>query len=82
MRLANIDAMIEAQRDYERKRCIVHYAEDLGSEPLYHAVTTDLLNAIATATKSTITRRESSGTAYFEAEYNGCVFYAAVEGGA
>ncbi|WP_303202512.1 hypothetical protein [Raoultibacter timonensis] len=78
MKLADLDAMIDAQFEYERKRLAVFGEEPSDPAAVYQSVDRSRLREISNATKIMARRHGEGKYAMAEVEYRGCVFYAMV----
>lgn len=78
MKLTDIDAMIDAHFDYERKRLAVFNEKPCDPSTVYQSVDRQQLREISSATKTRAKRNGDGKYAIAEVEYRGCVFYAMV----
>lgn len=78
MKLADLDAMIDAHFDYERKRLAVFSEKPSDPDTVYQSVDRSRLREISNTTKIMALRHGEGKYAMAEVEYRGCVFYAMV----
>ena len=76
MKVSDIDAMIDAQFDYERKRILVYHGEEAEPDCVYQFVTRDALRDISGVTGIRARLLGTGGYATAQIEYKGCVFQA------